>query len=153
MSTPQRIVSWVNSFVTATLFAYLIATGVGKFWPAGKIPLFLFLFVCFVAAGVQLLREERRTEGALESLADTAAADLPEEFRFITPNVTTAQEVLDRAGSYSRVRGGGDVVAFEYDLPTGYAVLVLLAWPFQLDSKVRGVRMYFKRKEPEGMGL
>jgi hypothetical protein len=153
MSISHRIVSWVNSFVTAAVLSFLIAAGVGRFWPTAKLPTFLFLFVCFVAGGIQLLREERRKDEALDSIADTASRDLPKEFRSVIPNLTAAQQVLDTVGPYSRVAGRGDVVAFEYDLPNGYAVLVLLHWPFQRDSKVRGIRMYFKEKQEPPLGL
>ncbi len=66
--------------------------------------------------------------------------ELPEQFSFITSD-TTLQQVVDRVGNYSRVRGSG-VQYFEFDLGNGSAVLVGPEWPFEPVSKVRNATFY-----------
>ena len=73
---------------------------------------------------------------------DTA---LPAQFRFISRD-TTLQQVVDRIGPYTRVRGSG-IQAFEYDLSDGSAVLLFPEHPFQMHCKIRKVQFYPKKEQ------
>jgi hypothetical protein len=80
---------------------------------------------------------------ALAGLAADHA--LPPQFRFISRE-TTLQQVVDRVGAYTRVRGSG-IQAFEFDLKDGSAVLVFPEYPFQLHCKIRSVQFYPKKEQ------
>lgn len=82
---------------------------------------------------------------------------LPPDFRFITHD-TTLQEVIERAGEYSRIRelpvdeetvagyaaaetkpGTPAIVTFEYDLPYRAAVILMPEYPFGPENRIRAV--------------
>ena len=98
---------------------------------------------------IRRTRSSRRRRKAMLHAYETREipAELPPEFRFVTPD-TTVQMVVEKAGPYSRIRterlnslGGGEqkIVGYEYDLPSGAAVIVLPENPRQPESRIRGV--------------
>jgi len=82
---------------------------------------------------------------------------LPNEFRFITHDVTL-EEVIGRLGEPSRVvkvpisaedglgyalvssnTGNAEIVTYEYDLPYHAAVIVMPEFPFEMQNRIRSV--------------
>lgn len=92
------------------------------------------------------VEKERRLKDAFENPDPTPSSDLPLEFRFISRQ-TSLQEVMDRVGPRSRKLQRNSVVAYEYDLPRGCAVLIFPEPPCRPESKVLNVRMYLKTEE------
>src|SRR5437588_924248 len=58
---------------------------------------------------------------------------------------TTINQVVERLGPYSRVRGEDNMSALEYDLPYG-SVIIIPAHPLEPSSRVRSIRFYLDRK-------
>lgn len=102
-------------------------------------------------------REASEEQALLKAyrIREIPTRQLPAEFRFIT-NDTTLQEVVDKAGPYSRVRrlvvdpsfasgfglaegpsGMPALVLLDYDLPYHAAVILLPEFPFELENRIR----------------
>jgi hypothetical protein len=79
-------------------------------------------------------------------------SELPVEFRFIT-NETTVQEVIDKAGPYSRIATKDGVVSYEYDLPYHAALIIFPEPPFKPESKIRTVFFRKPREDDDSMAL
>jgi hypothetical protein len=109
--------------------------------------LFFTLLLFWSAIGIKaILRQRHGGDIALKAGREWCSEELPEEFRFISRD-TTVQQLVERVGPYTRIRGDSDTGALEYDLPYGSALLIFPEWPCELGSRVRGVQFYRKRDE------
>jgi len=81
----------------------------------------------------------------ITSIAYGSSHQMPAKFRFITSK-TTLQQVIDKVGPYSRVRGSG-MLYYQWDLADGSAVLVLPEWPFEPKNRIRHVEYFRNAKD------
>lgn len=126
-------------------------------------------FVCAVAYGLvrafkRAISEEQVLLKAYKA-RDIPIRLLPADFRFIT-NDTTLQEVIDKAGPYSRLRkhpvdqrfadgyglapgplGTRSIVLVEYDLPYQAAVILMPEYPFQPENRIRAA--FYRPPRPD----
>jgi hypothetical protein len=140
MTTPDRIVRFVITFVVGAAVAAILASVVGHFQPSYAKFTFFTLVILWAAAGVGVLRRDIDTQGgALGTFADPRAwhpDTLPYEFHFITRR-TTSREVFERVGPPTQQIGR----LLRYDLPTEGALFILLEGR-DFDARVRAIQAY-----------
>jgi hypothetical protein len=141
----ETIFRHIAAIMFGTIVAIFVATLLGLVWPALKWPSFCILLIFWLAISFKLiLRQRRNSEVLVEGEREWRKEELPEQFRFVSRD-TTVQQLVERIGPYSRVRGDDNLKAFQYDLPSGSAILIFPEWPFGDRSRIRGVQFYPNR--------
>jgi uncharacterized membrane protein YbaN (DUF454 family) len=144
MRTSELAIRHVFVVVCGLIFIAFLTACVGVFAPQLKLPVFIFLAICWLASTIVGLREtianNDREPPVLREYHWSVEA-LPAEFRFITRD-TTLQEVTRRLGQGNRVVRSDNIQAMQYDLSNGAAILVFPEPPFDSASTIRCVRLY-----------
>ncbi len=139
MSLAERFRRYGSTFITGVVAAFFVAALVNKVWPDASHGVFgLVLFWLLGLVGVVIRDFRSRDAAVFSDPSHWRTAELPLEFRFITPE-TTLQELERRVGPYSPV---ADTDTVRYDLGSGGALFIYLDSPPTSDSTVRGIQLY-----------
>jgi hypothetical protein len=134
--------------LSGILLAICLGALAGLLWTPLGWAVFIVVALCWLGLAVDAILRQMRTNPAalLEANRYWPKEDLPEEFRFIN-HETTVQQIVEKIGTYKRIRGDGEIRALEYHLPYGSAVLVFPELPIGSRSRVRAVKFYLDHNE------